>query len=70
MTDEPSIPPLPSLLDAQGRPARPGVVTCPQCRIECPKGDASKRTRSSGFGSDVHDVCCNCGYEFRGELTV
>jgi hypothetical protein len=58
------------LLDPQGRPARAAIVTCPQCGVACPKGDATKRTRSSGFGGDVHDVCVNCGHDFHGELTV
>jgi hypothetical protein len=69
MTDDPKPP---AILDGSGKPARQAVgpVTCPRCGVECPKGDPTKRTRSGGFGGDVHDVCVQCGYEFRGELTL
>jgi hypothetical protein len=60
------------LLDPQGRPARRSAEPprCPQCQQPSPPGDPTKRTRSSGFGGDVHDVCTSCGYDFKGELTV
>jgi len=67
MTDETK---KPGLVDAHGRPAKAHVPTCPRCGVESPKGDVTKRTRSSGFGGDIHDVCMNCGYDFEGELTV
>lgn len=59
------------IVDPQGRPARREATEplCPRCLQASPKGDATKRTRSSGFGGDVHDVCVQCGYDF-DELTV
>ena len=59
-----------TIVDAQGRPAKAEIPRCPRCNMESPKGDPTKRTRSSGFGGDVHDVCLNCGWDFEGELTV
>lgn len=59
-----------SIVDAHGRPARTVIdARCPRCQVDCPKGDATKRVRSGGFGPHVHDVCIRCGYEFE-ELTV
>jgi hypothetical protein len=60
------------IVDPQGRPARDATspVKCPRCAVPCPPGDVTKRTRSAGFGPDVHDVCLNCGHDFVGELTV
>jgi len=57
------------LVDAQGRPTRAEIPRCPRCHREAPKGDPTTRTRSAGFGGDVHDVCVYCGYDFE-ELTV
>lgn len=70
MSETPFNPP--AILNASGTPARTAVgpVRCPQCGRECPTEDPTTRVRSGGFGTDVHDVCLHCGYDWVGELTV
>lgn len=41
------------------RPA-PRGDRCPQCNA-----GPEHRVKSGGFGAEVHDVCCKCGYEFK-----
>lgn len=62
----------PTILDGSGQPARKAmeILRCPRCKVECPTGDTTRRVRSGGFGTTVHDVCVACGYDFEGELTV
>ena len=53
----------PVIVDPQGRPARRDVDRrCPQCGA-----GPERRTKSAGFGMP-HDVCRQCGHEFK-ELT-
>lgn len=55
----------PVIVDPQGRPARKAADrNCPRCR----RGP-DRRVASAGFGTDRHDVCGHCGYEF-DEFTV
>ncbi len=50
------------LVDAQGRPARPGQTdACPRCGA-----GVDTRVPSSGFGTP-HPVC-PCGYEWHDEV--
>lgn len=51
------------LVSASGQPIRRDT-RCPQCQAE-----KTKRVPSASFGTDIHDVCGVCGYEF-GERTV
>ena len=56
-------PPRPPLVDVRGKPIATDT-RCPQC-----KADAKKRVPSANFGTNRHDVCSQCGFEFE-ELTV
>ena len=67
MTDEPRDP-ASVLVTPTGSPlkvTRATAVPCPKCGAP-----PSKRVASAGFGTDIHDVCNVCGWEFYGERTT